>query len=80
MNPTDEQIEKAKQTLIDAGYIIGSLFQLDDIHDQANRQDIELTETQILEVREVIDRTHDATVGVNWDVITCAIQTVIANS
>jgi len=46
----------------------------DDIQSVAENMDARLTETQILEVMELIVRSHDANYGINWDVIGSAID------
>lgn len=35
-----------------------------------------LPDDQVLKVMELIARTHDASVGINWEVIYCAIAQV----
>lgn len=39
-------------------------------------QDPDLTDDQVLKVMHLIANHHDACVGINWDVIDCAIQQV----
>jgi hypothetical protein len=46
----------------------------DDIQSVAENMDARLTEAQILEVMELIVRSHDANYGINWDVIGSAID------
>lgn len=36
-----------------------------------------LTDEQCQEIEDFILRQHDATIGINWDVIECAIQEVV---
>ena len=46
-----------------------------DIHDVWNL-DADLTTKQCRDVLSLIEREHDATVGVNWDVIALAIDEI----
>ena len=46
----------------------------DDIQSVAENMDARLTDAQVLEVMELIVRSHDANYGINWDVIGSAID------
>lgn len=46
----------------------------DDIQSVAESMDARLTDAQVLEVMELIVRSHDANHGINWDVIGSAID------
>ena len=46
----------------------------DDIQSVAESMDARLTDAQVLEVMELIVRSHDANYGINWDVIGSAID------
>lgn len=46
----------------------------DDIQSVAENMDARLTDAQVLEVMELIVRSHDANHGINWDVIGSAID------
>ena len=62
---------------------IASIWHVDDVISTAedmeddNGDPIILTEAQAVEVLRLIDRTEDAEVGINWDVIREAIRVVI---
>lgn len=74
--PTQKQIDKAIDMLHRAGYLTGSMFQLDDIREHAKEHEILLTDNEVHEVREVIEGNHDASIGINWDSILIAILEV----
>jgi hypothetical protein len=61
--------------VIENGYpSIVDRWDADDIQSVAEGMDARLTEAQILEVMELIVRSHDANYGINWDVIGSAID------
>jgi hypothetical protein len=41
----------------------------EDVIWQANNMDIELTEEQADAILENVDHYHDASIGINWDVV-----------
>ena len=42
---------------------------IQDVVEQAKGREIELTDEQAMEILGLMDRYHDCTVGMNWDVI-----------
>jgi len=50
----------------------------DDVIQTAKEKGIELTEEQISDVLSLMQSEHDATIGINWDVIDYHIDTVLA--
>jgi len=52
----------------DLGYFSGN-FQIGDILGQAENMGIDLTNEQAKEIAEDIERMHDASIGINWEVI-----------
>ena len=52
----------------------------DDIQSVAENMDARLTDAQVLEVMELIVRSHDANYGINWDVIGSAIDALFPDS
>jgi hypothetical protein len=48
----------------------------DDITDQCEQIGLELTQKEIRDVLTIIVKSHDCSVGINWDVINSAIQIV----
>ncbi len=67
MKPTHEQIETAKQVLSDAGFI-QVYWTEEDIRTRQD-EDEPLTDEQVKNIRENIERRHDANIGINWEVI-----------
>lgn len=47
----------------------GASWGLRDIKKQAEEDDVTLTKEQAREIANAIERTHDATIGINWEVI-----------
>ena len=56
--------------------IIGDTLYVEWCIDDVLQQDSTLTREQAIEVLELLDNKHDATIGINWDVIDCAIEEV----
>ena len=54
--------------------VIVDRWDADDIQSVAESMDARLTDAQVLEVMELIVRSHDANHGINWDVIGSAID------
>ena len=46
----------------------------EDVLAQADNLDLELTEEQADEILESLEDNHDATIGINWDVISYYIE------
>ena len=63
--------------LRDRGYAL-SIWDKTDILHQAEKLDIELSEEEALQVLYDIDNDHDATVGINWDVISFHLHEIQA--
>ena len=49
----------------------------DDVRQQAKDMDVELTERQVSDVLSLMQDKHDATIGMNWDVIGYFIDEVL---
>ena len=58
-------------------WIIRSDWHEDDIKSQTNE---DLTDEQIEKIMRVIVRSHDACIGINWNVIVSAIDEVLDQS
>lgn len=58
----------------DGQYILRDDWRIEDI----KGQDEDLTDEQAIEVMRFIAHTHDASIGINWDVIDSAIDIVKA--
>lgn len=65
--------------LVKRGEAIQIVWLLDDVFHQAREDGVELTVRQAKEVLQMLDREHDATVGVNWDTISYWIQEVTSD-
>lgn len=48
-----------------------------DVLDQAERDEVEITEEEAKQILLNVDRYHDAEIGINWDVISCHIDMFI---
>jgi uncharacterized protein YpuA (DUF1002 family) len=63
---------------IENGYpVIVDKWDDDDIRSVAEDMDIELTDDQVLSVMQLIVKAHDANIGINWDAIGSAIDTIL---
>jgi hypothetical protein len=60
--------------------VIVDRWDADDIQSVADNMDLKLTDAQVLEVMELIVRSHDANHGINWDVIGSAIDALYPDS
>lgn len=67
MKPTHEQIEAAKQVLSDAGFI--QVYWTEEDIRARQDEDEPLTDEQVKNIRDSIERRHDANLGINWEVI-----------
>jgi len=47
---------------------------IDDVFCRAKEKGINITEEQAIEILQNIKHNHDATIGVNWDVIDCHLD------
>ena len=68
MDPTMKKLLKQK---------FGSSWCGEDVYSQALDNDIELTPSQLLSIMDHLNHNHDATVGINWDVIDYAIKHIL---
>lgn len=46
----------------------------DDVLGKAEEMEVEISMEEANEILDIIERQHDATIGINWDVIACNIQ------
>jgi hypothetical protein len=51
----------------------------EDVLWQAEQLDLELTEDQADDILESLENRHDASVGINWDVISFHIENLLEN-
>jgi hypothetical protein len=80
--PTEKQINKAMNVLKEAGYI-QQYWHIEDIierdaentYGEDETSDLpRLSEEKALKIARLIERTHDANIGINWEVIDQAIE------
>lgn len=57
--------------------IIPVFWNRNDVIGTAHEMEVLLTDDEIEQVCVRLERLHDATIGINWDVIKCEIQSVI---
>lgn len=76
MNLSNVSTQRLKDELIKRGYI-DVFFSVEDIVSTADAMNITLSVEQIRKVQTNIAHTHDANVGVNWEVIRCHILDVV---
>lgn len=48
---------------------IAIIWDIADVHSRAKEQHINITDEQALEILHNMKRQHDASIGINWDVI-----------
>lgn len=53
---------------------------LDDILEKAERMEVELSREQAFKVMEYLSNNHDATIGINWEVIEGTINVILENN
>lgn len=68
MNLKEVYTEDLIQELQNRGFI-RVLWNREDVISAAERNDIKITEDEVLQVIDKIEQTFDANIGVNWDVI-----------
>lgn len=68
MNLKEVDTEKLIEELQNRGFI-RVLWNKEDIINVAEKNDIKITDDEVLEVIDRIEQTFDANIGVNWDVI-----------
>lgn len=65
------------QNLLNANSDIISIdWHIDDIREQANIRNLQLSDEQCLEILSILEDTHDATIGISWDTIDCALDSL----
>jgi hypothetical protein len=56
---------------------ISEWWHIDDVIEQAENNDEQLTKDEAREVLKLIDKNHDCEVGINWDVIDSWVDFVV---
>lgn len=70
---TAEQLEEAKKLATHKCLLIWGI---EDVEQQADDDDIEISEDQAMMVLQKIKSDHDAGVGCNWDVVSSLISNI----
>ncbi len=60
-------------------YTITQSWSVIDVLEQGLHDGVVLTLAQAREILDIIDKRHDASIGVNWDVISCHIDMYLQN-
>lgn len=55
------------------------LWCIDDVESQANNMKEKLTMDEMKEVLNLMDRCKDATLGISWESVRCAIDEVVSD-
>lgn len=70
----ENEVRRAKNFLKDKGYFTQNMWQTDDVIMTGENMGIEISEDQAKEIFDLLGRRHDATIGVNWDMIEAVIE------
>ncbi len=88
MKLTNQEIEIIEHLRIDAilasyiiqhkeGTLIFNSWCADDVKNQAEDDGVEITDDQVKEVLVSMQSSHDASIGISWDVISTLIDEVV---
>ena len=75
---TWEHIKSLKEEFIN-GDAIAIIWTTEDVLTESENIDTEISEEEAQEVLGILDRTHDAMMGISWDTISCHIDEIIHN-
>jgi len=68
-------VKEAKHRLTGIeGHVAVAIWSREDVIGRAKEKGITLTDKETDEILDDIDRHHDATLGITWDTIDCAID------
>lgn len=56
-----------------------AIWVVDDVLNQANESGQVITENEATEILKIVDRMHDASIGINWDNIDCHIDMFVTD-
>jgi hypothetical protein len=73
---TWEHIKSLKGEFIN-GNAIAIIWTTEDVLTESENIDTEISEEEAQEVLGILDRTHDAMMGISWDTIRCYINEII---
>jgi uncharacterized protein YjfI (DUF2170 family) len=66
--------EIARKFLKEKGYLTDILWSIDDIKHMSEKNKFDLSNQQLIEISESIQKYHDAEYGINWFSIESAIE------
>lgn len=67
-------VEKAMTFLREQGYLMGGIWSIDKVIDQAEDLDIKLNEEQAKGVLTLLENGYDDSIGINWGVVEIRIH------
>jgi len=73
----DFDVDQARETLREAGYLVDVLWSKDDIRGHAKGLNMEITEEQVDEVADLLQRKFNAEFGINRFIIELRIREVM---
>lgn len=71
-----ELIKKLQKWHDQNAVICCPIWQVEDVLCQAENRGVKLTKNEVHAVLSLMESEHDATIGINWDVIDCWIDRV----
>ena len=73
---TWEHIKSLKEEFIN-GDAIAVIWTTEDVFTESENIDTEISEEEAQKILEILDRKHDASIGISWDTISCHIDEII---
>ena len=71
-----EHIKSLKEDFIN-GDAIAIIWTTEDVFTESENIDTEISEEEAQEILGILDRKHDASLGITWDTISCHIDEFI---
>lgn len=75
---TPKEIEAARKLLANQGYLVGTLWNIDDIiqrvKENIDSTSYKVTKKDAKEIAKLIEKNHDCNTGINWEVLDAAIN------
>jgi len=73
---TWEHIKSLKEEFIN-GDAIAIIWTTEDVFTESENIDTKISEKEAQEILGILDRKHDASIGISWDTISCHIDEII---
>ena len=73
---TWEHIKSLKEEFINDN-AIAIIWTTEDVLTESENIDTEISEKEAQEILGILDRKHDASIGISWDTISCHIDEII---